>query len=224
MEDSIKKKIESVINCFETGSPAGDYSDVTLLHDGPNQRLQVTYGKAGVTEYGGNLKVLLTDYVETNGKYADFFAPYLKDIGKGNLSSDKNFIQTLKLAGNDKFMIMAQDHVFDAVYWQPAYKFFVDNGFTTNLAMLTIYDSYIHSGSVPMFLRNRFAEKTPKNGGNEKQWIARYIETRKQWLKFHSNPILRKTTYRMDTIQKLINNNDWSLQNSITTDNGCKVS
>jgi hypothetical protein len=48
------------------------------------------------------------------------------------------------------------------------------------LSMLVVYDSFIHSGSVPMFLRKRFIERPPANGGDEKKWIGSYVEVRHQ--------------------------------------------
>jgi chitosanase len=217
IDSKTKIKIEQIVNCFETGSPEGDYSDVTLYHDGPNQLLQITAGKAGVTEYGGNLEKVLTAYVNKNGKKASVLKPYISKIGSrpSVLAVDKDFIALLKELGHDNMMHEAQDEIFDSEYWIPAQKFFTSNGFTLPLSMLVIYDSYIHSGSVPMFLRNRFAEKTPANGGDERTWIDEYVSSRFQWLKFHSNPILRETVYRTALFKKLSADDNWNLDGTI---------
>ena len=224
MEPNKKDKIEQIVNCFETGSKEGDYSDVTLFRDGPNRRLQVTYGKAGVTEYGGNLKLLLNHYIEKKGAQADAIQPYISKIGKipSVIAVDKEFVALLKTAGHDPIMREAQDEIFDSAYWKPAFKFFTDLGFTTNLAMLVIYDSFIHSGSIPSWLRNRFSESPPSRGGDEKKWIKSYVETRHQWLKFHSNPLLRNTIYRTNTFKAAIAQDDWILDDVVNA-NGVRV-
>lgn len=224
MDTKIKRKIEEVVNCFETGTPEGDYSDVTLFRDGPNRLLQVTYGKAGVTEYGGNLGKLLNQYVANKGQYAEDIKKYIPQLGNkpSTLAVNPTFISLLKKAGQDPIMKQTQDEIFDSEYWVPAEQFFKDNKFTTPLSMLVIYDSYIHSGKVPMFIRNRFAESIPSNGGNEKKWITAYVEARGQWLKFNSNPILRQTIYRTNTFKTIINNNDWNLEKPINA-NGVVV-
>lgn len=206
-----KDKIQSVINVFETGSIEGDYSEVSIFNDGPNDVRQITYGRSQTTEYG-NLDDLIKAYVENKGEYSDFFKDYVDKIGKTSLVNDKEFISKLKLSGKDEIMKKTQDAFFDSHYWNPAFGFLTDNEFTLPLSGLVIYDSYIHSGSVPMFLRNRFSEKTPKNGGDEKKWIEEYLETRNDWLANHSREILRKTTYRTKNMLTAVKNGNWDLE------------
>ncbi|NBP02349.1 MAG: peptidoglycan-binding protein, partial [Proteobacteria bacterium] len=160
-----KTKIQSIVNVFETGSIAGDYGCVSIYNDGPNGIKQVTYGKSQTTEFG-NLKDLIKLYIEKNGQHADFFKPYVDQIGKKLLYNDQAFISELKLVGTDPIMITAQNEFFDNHYWLPALKFCNTNKFVTPLAGLVIYDSYIHSGSILSFLRNKFQERVPVTGGN----------------------------------------------------------
>ena len=58
-----KSICEHVINVFETGSVAGDYSAIALFADGPHGERQVTYGRSQTTEYG-NLRELVQMYVD----------------------------------------------------------------------------------------------------------------------------------------------------------------
>jgi len=74
-----------------------------------------------------------------------------------------------------------------------------------------------------MFLRNKFPENTPRNGGTEKEWITAYAKTRLFWLSNHTNSTVRKSAYRMRTYMKLINDGNWNLDGAITTDNGCHI-
>ena len=81
-----KQKILRVVNVFETGSIAGNYGAVTLLKDGPpgtggSPVQQITYGRSQATEFG-NLKMLIQQYIDANGLFADALKPYVSKIGK----------------------------------------------------------------------------------------------------------------------------------------------
>jgi chitosanase len=207
---SKKGKIQSILNVFETGSLKGDYSKVSIFSDGPKDIRQITYGKSQTTEWG-NLRKLILKYVEKNGQYSTFFRPYLSKIGTTSLVNDVAFINKLKSAGSDSIMKEAQDEFFDEQYWNPAIDFFKKNGFTLPLSALVIYDSYIHSGSVPIFLRKRFSELPPVSGGDEKKWVEQYLVTRQDWLSKHSRPILRSTTYRTKNMLVAVREKNWNL-------------
>jgi chitosanase len=196
---------------METGTLEPDYDNISIFNDGPNDIKQITYGKLQTTEFG-NLKDLLNYYLSLEGKYDDIFEKYIDDVGKKQLYKNEEFKKALKdAANNDPAMREAQEWLFEEKYWKPAVKFFVENKFTTPLSMLVIFDSYIHSGSIASFLRRRFNELVPARGGNEKKWITQYLETRHEWLKNHSRPILRKTIYRTKAYIREANKNNWDL-------------
>lgn len=205
-----KGKIQSILNVFETGSLKGDYSNISIFADGPKNMRQITYGKSQTTEWG-NLNKLIKKYIDMNGQYSTFFRPYLSKIGKNSLVNDIAFINKLKSAGKDPIMVKAQDEFFDETYWAPAMKFVRDNKFTHPLSALVIYDSYIHSGGILDFLRNKFPETTPAKGGNEKKWIEQYLNARQTWLANHSRPILRSTIYRTKNMLSAVKENNWNL-------------
>lgn len=206
-----KQKIMSILNVFETGSIKGDYSNISVFEDGPNNMKQITYGRSQTTEWGG-LPILVNEYIANKGQYADQLIPYTGKLGKVSLVGDKVLVETLKKAGSDPVMIKTQDAFFDKQYWAPAYKFMTDNGFTLPLAGLAIYDSYIHSGSIPVYLRNRFPENPPARKGNERVWVEQYLNTRKNWLSTHSRTILHKTVYRVNNMLTAIKENNWDLK------------
>lgn len=187
---------DRVINVFETGTIKGKYGAISIYDDGPHDIRQITYGRSQTTEYG-NLGKLIQMYVLAGGEYSDELSPYVKLIGKVALVDNSPFKDLLRRAGNeDPIMWATQDKFFDQVYFEPARKWAETNGFTLALSMLVIYDSFIHSGSILDFLRSRFAEATPKKGGDEKTWISQYVDVRNKWLSTHSKPVIKSSAYR----------------------------
>ncbi len=213
---AVKRKIERIVNVFETGTPDGKYHLIARHADykdpeTKNFIVQVTYGRSQTTEFG-LLKSLIRDYVDRPGIYANELKPYISKIGiKPSLSDDLVFCSTLEKAGkHDPLMRICQDEFFDKRYYQRAYGWFKENGFTWPLSLLVIYDSYIHSGSIRNDLRQKFEEAVPSNGGIEKIWIRQYVDTRHQWLT-DKGGLLKKTTYRTRCFKEQIASANWDL-------------
>ena len=220
---SKKSLIQKVVNVFESGTPEGKYDTLVIYADGVNNSHQITYGRSQTTEQG-NLLQLIDMYVDNNGKYATDFVPYLEKIGVESLVDDENFKRLLKEAAQkDKIMRSTQDKFFDKYYWLPALEWAKRNEFKLPLSLLVIYDSYIHSGRIPMFLRKRFKEYPPAGGGDEKKWIDSYVDIRHQWLKYHERPILRKTIYRTQTFINEIERGNRNLEKLPINANGVNV-
>lgn len=217
VKPALKKKIEQVINAFETGTAEGNYATLVKLKDHRNTatgalEVQITFGRSQTTEFS-HLKELVQDYIESNGLFADELKPFLSSIGKKpSLATNEDFCATLKKAGkNDPVMKVCQDRLFDNKYYLRAYSWFIQNGFTLPLSLLVIYDSHIHSGSILPFLRKKFSTALPVNGGNEKEWIANYVNARHNWLAGHSNHLLRSTVYRTNCFKEQIQQSNWDL-------------
>ena len=224
----IKKKVEQVVNAFETGSANGKYGELVKYRDYTDPAtqtriVQVTFGRSQTTEFG-HLKALVQDYVNSNGIYSDQLLPYIGRVGrKPSLATDDAFCNALIAAGkNDLVMKNCQDHLFEIKYYQPAYHWFTLNGFILPLSLLVIYDSTIHSGGVLGFLRKRFSTVVPASGGNEKEWITNYVEVREKWLATHSNPLLHATVYRTHCFKQQIEHNNWDLALEVIA-NGVKI-
>jgi chitosanase len=205
-----KRICEQVVNVFETGSLQGDYSAIARFDDGPHRIRQVTYGRSQTTEYG-KLHDLVEQYVESNGSLSDKLKPFVDKIGHTPLVDDDKFLNLLREAGKDPVMQQVQDEFFYEHYFMPAMAWAGANGFSLALSALVIYDSFIHSGSIPGFLRKLFPAETPSNGGDEKSWITEYVEARDGWLRNHSNLLLRKTVYRTECFQCEIKRSNWNL-------------
>ncbi len=218
-----RRLVDGVISVFETGSVAGDYSKISIFRDGPGRIRQITYGRWQTTEYG-NLKTLVNDYTNAGGIYSSKFVAYVPKIGATALTDNADFKQWLIKAGKeDPVMRITQDRFFDRVYFQPAKRWAERNGFTLPLSMLVIYDSFIHSGKIRDDIRNRFPEKVPVNGGDEKAWILAYVMARNNWLATHSNPEVHPTVYRMRTFRREIDRSNWHLSQLPIIANGTRV-
>ena len=217
----VKRKIERVINAFETGSAEGNYGTLVKLKDYNDREtgttiVQITFGRSQTTEFG-HLKTLVQDYIENNGTLANELKQFVPRIGKKpSLATNETFCSVLKAAGkNDPIMKSCQDHLFDTKYYQPAHSWFLMNGFTLPLSLLVVYDSHIHSGSMLSFLRRKFTTRLPIAGGNEKEWILNYVAARHNWLLNHSNPLLRNTVYRTECFREAIQKSNWDLSERV---------
>lgn len=218
-----KRLIERVVNVFETGSPEGEYDGLVVMADGKNGTRQITYGRSQTTEQG-NLKKLLQRYAKNDGQFSNHFDPYLEKLGREPLADDAAFKKLLvRAAREDPVMPKTQDGFFDEHYYLPALRFFQENGFERALSLLVIYDSYIHSGRVPRFLRKRFGAMPPAQGGDEIHWTTCYVDIRHQWLKYHRNQLLRKTIYRTQCFKDQIDSGNWALAQLPIIANGISV-
>lgn len=219
---NIKTEVQQIVNVFETGLIAGGYDAISIYKDGKNNTRQITFGRSQTTEQG-NLRYLIEMYIENKGIFSAELKPYLTKIGKSSLVDDAAFKTILRRAAReDSVMRHTQDSFFDIVYYTPALHFFEGYGFTLPLSLLVIYDSFIHSGSIPGFLRQRFREMPPSLGGDEKKWIKAYVDVRHDWLKNHSRKILQNTVYRSVCFQTQIKNDNWMLDQPVNA-NGVMV-
>lgn len=218
--------IKRILTCFEQSSQNINYNKIYIYNDGPavnGNRIEQITVSFGITEWG-NLKKLVQDYVDRKGSYSSTLGKYLPDIGVKSLVKNKEFIDTLKLAGKeDKIMQECQERMFSSIYITPALAWCEKNKLTLPLSKLVVSDSYLHSGSILTLLRNKFTETVPVNGGDEKKWISEYCRVRREWLKTHTNKILNNTVYRMDFMQSQIINDNWHLDKFPLNANGVKI-
>jgi chitosanase len=218
--------IRRILSVAETDKAEWDPSAVYVYADDNRfkpARKQVTLS-IGFTEGGSNLRKVLQRYVDKGGALSASFAGYLPTIGSGpSLANDMHFIGLLKAAGKEPAMAQAQKECFDEFYLGPAFAWAKKFGFTQPLSFLVIADSYLHSGSMLGFLMERFAEKKPVDGGDEKAWIKAYLDARKNWLATHNNSILRGTVYRANCYIAEGERDNWELAQSPVNMHGTEV-
>jgi len=216
-----KRAIDSVLAIFETGKvpTSSSYATCTILADGAG----ISYGKHQCTDKAGSLDLVVKAYIKKGGKLAKELEACLPLLAanastkvppKGPWTPEvTNLVNLLKTAGADPVMWEAQDEVFDANYFLPAVNHAKDIGLTTALGLLVIYDTCIHSGPGRVGThRAAFPQKSPKNGGDEKEWIKAYLNARRAWLLANSNPLVQKCVYRQDAIFELIKADNWGLK------------
>lgn len=223
-----KKIIIKILNTFEndSGSPNTEYDKIYLYKDGTNNKKQVTLAR-GFTECGGALWKVFEKYKDltVNDAVADKLLSYRNRSCTEFLPNNKEFLELIiKTAQTDELFREAQDWVYDELYWNRGYKWFSDNGFKLPLSLGVIQDSFLQSGGMLQFLRNRFNEKTPSNGGDEKKWIKSYLDVRQQWLSTHSRKILNGTIYRTRFFLKEIERDNWNLDKFPIYPNGIRIS
>lgn len=210
-----KKTAQAIINIFETGQPRGDYGRVTLLAGDTGH---LTYGKSQTTLASGNLYLLIKAYCEApRAKYGNQLATYLARLKAMDLTLDHDpaLRNLLQLAGDDKVMQKTQNEFFDRVYWTPGVQSAKALGILTPLGNAVVYDSLIH-GSWQTIRDRVNTDHGPVSTIGEEQWVASYVQTRRNWLANHKNTLLHKTVYRMDSFKELIASAKWKLTLPLT--------
>ena len=210
LTDLQKGAVQAIVNIFETGTPLGDYASVTLL-EGDTGHL--TYGRSQTTLASGNLYLLIKDYVDTaDALVAEALQSYLPRLDAIDLSLDEDteFHALLRSAGSDPAMQRVQDAFFDRIFWAPAVRSAAYIDSTMALGMAVIYDSRIH-GSWQAIRDRVIKEYGSLSDLGEKTWMWRYVAYRRNWLATHKNTLLRRTVYRMESMQTLMGSEKWDL-------------
>ena len=209
LNDLSIKRIKNILCLAEQGTHGIPYGKVEVMADGPGRIKQVTLS-VGFTQYGGNLGKVINEYAKRDGKFAKELSSFRMDSEK--LPGSSKFKTLLKQAGDDPIMQQVQEDLYTSLYIGPAIKWAEDEGFREPLSYLIICDSFLHSGSILGFLRERFPEVTPKRGGDEKAWIEAYLKTRHNWLANHRDKLLQNTVYRTNYYKALLAKEDWPLE------------
>jgi chitosanase len=218
-----KKKIcQEIINIFESGSAAGDYSNVTLI---PGDSGGLTYGRSQTTLNSGNLYKLLALYFERLNEIDIGSWTVAQNILNMNLWRFKEMDQSLnndkiihsvlrELGSQSGLMKSVQDEFFDTVYWMTAQSMCESLELTLPLSWAIVYDGIIQGGF--SIVRKRFPEVPPSKGGDERIWITAYLKARHNWLltniswgaPYNADDI---TVYRPETFMNLIELQNWNL-------------
>lgn len=215
-----RSAIKAIVAVHETGklpSPAA-YSTVAVLKDGAG----ISYGAHQATDRSGSLDAVVLRYLDLGGRHASALRPHLGDLAD-SLSSKADpgalpprvveLMAALAKAGSDPVMHLAQEQVFDELYWQPAHAQGVAMDLLEPLSYLALYDTAIHSGPARIpALRRLFPERPPATGGLERAWTVAFLQARRAWLLASSSELTRSTVYRVDGMLRLAQEGRWSLE------------
>ena len=216
-----RRMVERIVQVFETGSASDSgYGVAAVLRDGAG----ISYGRHQCTDRAGSLDHVVMLYLDLGGELLD--GDVLRMLQRdestqwdpGNLTRDqRDILDRLEQAGADPIMREAQDRVFDVHYWQPAARQALDLRLAHPLSWLVIYDSTIHSGPHGVArIRPRFPALPPSRGGDERVWVKQYVAARRLWLATHRLEAVRRTVYRMDVIEHLIDHDHWRLLSPVS--------
>lgn len=214
-----KSVIDAIVSLHETGrlpSPAA-YSTVAILRDGAG----ISYGKHQSTDRSDSLDAIVYRYCDKGGLWTAQIIPFLSKL-RNDVSTridpenppqwTKDLMSLLAEAGKDPLMQEAQDEVFDEGYWTPAVQKCTAMKLSTPLAHLAVYDTCIQSGPGRVdSLRNNFREVPPSRGGEEQSWVQAFLLARRNWLRASSNPLVRRSVYRVDAMLGLVSTGNWDL-------------
>jgi chitosanase len=208
----LDEKIIKFASAIETGNIKVRYADVYIYGDGANRRRQVTLSY-GFTEDQGNLLRLLKVYDATEGVYSLQFEKFLPLIGTGVLHESVEFIELLKKAAkSDNHFCDCQDFVFDALYVERAKRKAIEYGIFTELGLMIVTDSILQ-GSFDK-VANKFPEKRPSKGGDEKVFLKAYLVARKKWL-LGCGGNLANSVYRVNDLLAAVEAGNWDLSQPI---------
>jgi len=206
--------IHAIINIFESGRSAADYSAVSVI-DGSDHHL--CYGRPRVSLASGNLTALVNDYCATRGAaHAAALRCFLARLQQRDLGLDRDpaFHAALALAGADPVMRALQDRSFDRLLWQPALKSAKGVYVHSALSTAIVLESCTQGGWAG--LRNSV---TGRHGRppciREECWMEFYVRARRRWLA-SSNPHRPDGARRMDAFLELIATGNWDLDLPIT--------
>jgi chitosanase len=211
MNDLQKRTIVAIVNVFETGKIAGNYSAVGVMAGDSGH---LSYGRSQTTLGGGGLFDLLTKYgANPQAQFGQALSSYLPRVqGKDfTLDHDAGFIALLKQAGTDPAMRATQDDFFEQKFFVPACQAAARMGIVSVLGQAVVYDSWIQGGF------SKVSGKLPSvaAAGGEQVWVGQYVAARRVWL-LQCAPPLPSTVYRMDGFLGLIANGNWSLTLPVT--------
>ncbi|HXZ20364.1 MAG TPA: chitosanase [Candidatus Acidoferrales bacterium] len=223
-----KRTAQAIVNVFETGEPTGNYGEVTFRKDDVGC---LTFGRSQTTLASGGLALLIAQYCSSPlATGATELRSYLTrlEARDRSLDSDAKFTALLKRAGADPAMRPIEDDFFDRAYWNPAVRAAESLAVESALGTAVVYDSFIHGAwarlrdstlarlglparaSLPAIAAAP-ASDTGSTHVGERTWIGKYLTLRREWLANHSNPLLRRAVYRMDTFLALTGASNWDL-------------
>jgi hypothetical protein len=224
---------DAITGIYEGGRP-----DYCALADSPTDLGKLSYGKHQASETSGNLKRMLDQYSNSTDPAPDPDIKSALDDQLGNFNDAGNsytgtpeqraeFKKLLRKACKDPAMQKAQDDFFQQQFWDPAKAKADQYGVTSNLGKAIYYDMQIQGpGLIDGFSKRALKKWSQENGVDppatacapqdpngppEKDFLYLVDEQRRTTMQNSSNPDYRKTTYRPDGFDRLLDDDNMDL-------------
>lgn len=226
--------INDILAIFETGRvlSTAAYASLGVLADGAG----FSYGIHQSTDKSGTLDAILLRYIDLGGSKSDGVSALLdrmvtnQTVGLPPIAYRESWPQWAKDAahlleslGADPIMRAAQDQIFDEQYWRPAVAQCASMCLELPLSYLVVYDTCVQSGQSGVArIRRLFGPVPPSSGGDEREWTKAYVKARRGWLASYPNAAVQRSVYRMDAVQAIIDDDNWTLEPPLTV-RGIKV-
>lgn len=215
--------IWSITSVFETGKAEGDPAAYQTVDSGI-----ISYGKHQATLRSGNLHRVVDAYVNkrdddnANTLRADYLER-LREKDEG-LREDGRLRALLLQAAVTQEMDMAQDDVFDAVFFQKSVTLAKQYKVKTPLGLACIYDTSVQGGVYNLLpeVKEQLGGVIGENGITEAQWLTSFLSAREARLnrladsyEAKGNDVnaraLRISIFRVTELRKLLELNNLHL-------------
>jgi len=205
--------IERLTSIFENSTPVLQYTYVENIHD----RRGYTFGFAGFTSGTYDGTMFLEEYARLHPDNAlEKFLPAFRRIDAGPHDDEgrnpstaglKKFPAAFRSCGGDPVFVQAQQNLVDRLYWNPSQRIAKRVGAKLALTRGQFYDMCINRGEDGLqdLVRRatRAAGGQPKDGVNERAWLAKFLALRLDDL-VNGEPYERESADRVRVYQRLL--------------------
>jgi chitosanase len=186
--DASRDTIERLTSIFENSTPKLQYTYVENIHD----RRGYTFGFAGFTSGTYDGTMFLEEYNRLRpGNPLMRFLPTFRKIDAGphddegrnpSVAGLKDFPAAFRSCGGDPDFRKAQHALVDRLYWKPSQRIAERVGAKLPITRGQFYDTCINFGEDGLedlvLKTTRAIGASPKNGADEKMWLAKFLELR----------------------------------------------
>lgn len=215
--------IEQLTSIFENDTPRLQYTYCQNIRD----RRGYTFGFVGFTSGTFDGTMFLQEYIRLNpDNPLAGYLPAFQAIDAGphddqgrnpSLAGLSGFPSTFRSCANDPAFIQAQQDVANDQYWLPSQRIARHIGATLPITRGELYDTYINQGEdgAEELVRetNRAMGSAPKNGSDERAWLAKFLEFRMALLS--SDPTWKNSLDRIRVYQRLLEQGNVGLRKPI---------
>jgi len=217
------KITEQAISVFENGTTELQYGYIENINDGRG----FTAGRAGFTSATCDLLSVVERYTKKQPiNVLSSYLPRLQQLcsaGSGSVIGLEGFDTNWKYLASDPSLRASQDEEVDSTYYLPAYKHCINLGLTLPISLMFLYDAIIQHGDgtdpdgLPFMILRTNLEMggSPKTGIDEKKWIQKFMQIRRQVLlnpyDSSSQEVWAESVSRIDGLMGIYSDNNFYL-------------